>query len=161
LPTSQKTLDANRITTDRMNDLMKYFRIYMAANGTLPCPADATLATGATNYGLTAANSGSATDCTGSTPAANYVDASNNIAIGMVPYKTLGIPRELVYDAWGRAITYVVDTGVTAGCWATPATGAITITDNGGAQHSVIALSATARTGMVRGHRSQPAVARV
>ncbi len=140
LPSTQKTLDANRVTTERMNELMKYFRVYMASTGGLPCPADATLATGAANYGVMAAGAGPSTDCTGSTPAANYTDASNNVAIGMVPYKTMGIPRELVYDGWGRAITYAVDTNVTDSCWPTPITGSITVTDKGNAQTAVIAL---------------------
>lgn len=140
LPSSQKELDANKLTSSRMTELMKYLRSYMVATGRLPCPADATLATGAASYGVAAAGGGTTNDCSGSSPAANYVDASNNIAIGMIPYKTLGIPKDMVLDAWGRVITYAVDTNTTESCWSSPATGAITVTDKGTANTSVIAL---------------------
>lgn len=139
LPSSHKTLDGDKVSTERLNDLMKYFRAYVVAHGKLPCPASGSLPMGNANYGVAAANGGTTGNCSGGSPAA-IADSTNNVAVGVVPFKSLGIPREYAMDAYGRAITYAVDTHMTDSCWSSPVTGGITITDNGVAQHSVMVL---------------------
>lgn len=140
LPSSQSNLTANNTSTVKMNTVFTAMRAYEAANGYLPCPADPKLAIGATNYGVQAANGGATTNCTGSTPAANFVDTTNHVAIGMVPVRTLGLPYSYAQDGFGRDITYAVDTNATS-CWAsTTLTGQITVADNGSYNTTVAAL---------------------
>ncbi len=65
---------------------------YALANGRLPCPATATIATGNTNAGVAlTTGSGAAMVCTN--------------ASGVVPWATLGVNET---DAWGRRYTYRV-----------------------------------------------------
>jgi prepilin-type N-terminal cleavage/methylation domain-containing protein len=65
---------------------------YALANGRLPCPATATIATGSTNAGIAmTSGSGSSLVC------------SN--ASGVVPWATLGVNET---DAWGNRFTYRV-----------------------------------------------------
>jgi prepilin-type N-terminal cleavage/methylation domain-containing protein len=63
---------------------------YAVANGRLPCPATATLATGVANAGV--ANAPTASGCTGG-------------PTGVLPWVTLGVNET---DAWGRRYTYRV-----------------------------------------------------
>ncbi len=88
LPSTQTTLNANNATTTKSNSLIAALRQYQASHGRLPCPADASQPMLAANYGIEAANPGASTNCAGGTPAANYVDATNHVAIGMVPVRT-------------------------------------------------------------------------
>jgi hypothetical protein len=81
-----------------MNSVLKALRAYESVNSKLPCPADATKPMGDPNYGKAAF---AISDCRGGSPAANYADTTNHIAIGMVPFKTLGLPKEYALDAYG------------------------------------------------------------
>lgn len=140
LPGYQNPNNANAISGNKMNGILNALRAYEVTHGNLPCPADPTMATGNGYYGIAAANSGTTNDCTGSTPAAAYADATNNIAIGMVPVRSLGLSYDYALDGFGRDISYVVDTNAT-GCWATASLpGAVTVTDNGINQSTVAAL---------------------
>jgi|SRR5450755_136313 len=137
LPGIQTSLKSSATSVTEMNKILNTMRGYMAANGVLPCPADPTLAIGANHYGVAAANPGTTGDCIGGTPAAAYADATNNIAIGMVPVKTLGLSYADALDGYGRDITYAVDTNATGNstggpCWSSnPLPGAIAVNDNG------------------------------
>ena len=81
LPSTRTSLDANNATTAKMNAVLMAMRQYEAAKASLPCPADASQPIGSATYGVAAANSGTSTNCSGGSPAANYVDATNNVAI--------------------------------------------------------------------------------
>jgi streptogramin lyase len=146
LPTPQAPVRMDASSTGKMNTILTALRQYQAATCSLPCPADPTLATGANNYGVAAANpgTGSPGNCTGGTPAAAYADTTKHIAIGMVPWKTLGLSYEYALDGWGRDITYAVDTGATN---QSAGTAAITITDNGITRNSVAALVSHGKDG--------------
>lgn len=63
------------LTTQRMQAIEAATQRFMVANGRRPCPADGTIAKGASNFGIEAANPGR---CTGGTPAANFTDNSTN-----------------------------------------------------------------------------------
>ena len=102
LPSGQNKVVSNGATEAQLNSILVYLRQYQATYGTLPCPADATQPIGSANYGIAAANPGTTNNCTGGTPAANYADAANNIAIGMLPVKTLSIAGTYATDAFGR-----------------------------------------------------------
>ena len=117
-------------------------REYESANALLPCPADATLATSNANFGVAATKNGylSTQNCgNGGTVNANYIDSTNNVAIGAIPVHTLGLSNDYALDAWGRMITYAVDTRATA-CFYNSFNGNIQVTDNGMAHNTVVAL---------------------
>jgi sugar lactone lactonase YvrE len=139
MPGTQLSLNTKSATANKMNAILTAMRQYEAANAMLPCPADASQPIGSATYGVAAANPGGATNCTGGSPAANYVDATNHVAIGMVPVRALGLSNDYALDAYGRAITYAVDTNATV-CFQGTLPGKITVTDNGTASNSVIAL---------------------
>ena len=122
LPSTRTNLNANNATMVKMNTVVTALRTYMTVNGNLPCPADASLAISNTNYGVAAANPGSTNNCSGGTPAANYTDSTNQIAIGMIPVRALGLSNDYALDEFRRTITYAVDTNAT-GCWPNNYTG--------------------------------------
>jgi prepilin-type N-terminal cleavage/methylation domain-containing protein len=100
-------------TNNKLNVIEDALMAYRTAYNRLPCPADPTIANTSANYGVEAANAGS---CTGGTPAiaAATTDAANNVVEGAVPFKTLGLPEEFMYDGWGRKFAYAVNYNVTA-----------------------------------------------
>ena len=147
LPSQQATLNANFGSTNKLVDVFAALRQYQTANGKLPCPADATLATGANNYGVAAANAGTSTNCYGGTPSANYRDVANNVAIGGVPWRTLGLSSGYALDGYSRAITYAVDTNATVCQTTVSLPGKITITDKGNTFSSTVALVSHGKDG--------------
>jgi sugar lactone lactonase YvrE/type II secretory pathway pseudopilin PulG len=141
LPSSQSILSSDTATTLKLNNVLLALREYEAANGDLPCPADASQPISGTLYGVAAANAGTSSNCSGGSPAANYVDSTNHVAIGMVPVRALGLSNDYALDAFGRDITYAVDTDATTCGWASSSlTGQITVTDNGTAYSTIAAL---------------------
>lgn len=139
LPSTRSTQTANQATVTRMNKVLSAMRAYESATASLPCPADASLPISSTNYGVAAANAGTTTNCSGGTPASNYTDSTNKVAIGMVPVRTLGLSSDYAQDAYGRDITYAVDTNATV-CFQGTLTGQVAVTDNGVLTTSVAAL---------------------
>jgi streptogramin lyase len=144
LPSTRTALNAGSTTTSKMNNVFTALRSYLAANGTLPCPADGSLPIGSSNYGTAASKFGPgvSNNCGhGGAINANYVDDTNTIAIGMLPVRTLSLPNDSALDAFGRTVTYAVDTNATACGWASASLpGKITVTDNGMANSTVLAL---------------------
>lgn len=104
---SIKILSANTVKAERSVELsekldkIKQSLIQFATvNGRLPCPADGTLLTPTSDPGL-------------ASPAVATAACTNNQAAGVVPWATLGLPRETSVDPWGRKITYRVYQGAT------------------------------------------------
>lgn len=143
LPSVRSTIDSNNATTNKMNAVLNAMRSYQDANASLPCPADASLPIGSNYYGVAVGNPGPTGNCSGATPgtapAANYTDTTNNVAIGMVPVRTLGLSNDYALDSYGRDITYAVDTNATV-CFAGSLTGAVKIMDNNALASSIAAL---------------------
>ena len=105
LPASR---DNNQKITDSINRLNKVedgMQRFMAAHGRRPCPADGQYDVNNANFGIEAANPGA---CTGGTPAAP-MGPTNNVVSGMIPTKTLALPDDYAFDAWGRRFNYTVD----------------------------------------------------
>lgn len=75
---------------------------FIARNNRLPCPAVATLASGAAGYGAEAATPGT---CTGTTI---ITGGANGNARGVVPWVALGVADEATTDGYGRRFTYQV-----------------------------------------------------
>lgn len=118
-------------TANHMQYIVGQLKNFTAANGRLPCPADATLPTGSPNYGVEASNQGTTGNCAGGAPAANLVNATSHVAIGALPVKTLGLPNSYALDDYGHSFSYAVDTHGTKGtdCGAA-SSGGLTVTDS-------------------------------
>ncbi len=141
LPSTHTNLSSNNTTTIKLNNVLAALREYQATNGALPCPADASQPIGSTNYGIAAAGRGTTNNCGGGSPAADYTDSTNNIAIGMVPVRALGLSNDYALDGYGRHITYAVDTNATVCGWPTSSLpGQIAVLDNGTLNNTVAAL---------------------
>jgi len=140
LPSFQSPLNTNALTASRMNTVLIALRAYQLANGVLPCPADASQPIGSTTYGVTAANPGTTNNCNNSSPAANFVDNTNHVAIGMVPVKTLNLSNDYALDGFGNTITYAVDTDATTSWVAPNFPGTISVKDNGLVNNAVLVL---------------------
>jgi len=91
---------------------------FMSVNGRRPCPADGSISINdpSGNFGVEADVPGT---CKASAPggiaAPLSSDNGSNIAAvaGMIPTKSLDLPDDYAFDAWGRQFTYVVDTRAT------------------------------------------------
>lgn len=95
-------------TKKQLNEIQQALIGYAIANGRLPCPAKATLATGAANAGMEATTGNSCACVAGgaNTVADNSAIPCNNTTVtGVLPWVTLGINET---DAWGRRFTYRV-----------------------------------------------------
>lgn len=110
---TQIDLRNNAETQNRLNQIKDALIGYAQANGRLPCPADGTVATGASTAGQEQLKSVSPYDCT------------NANGFGVVPWATLGVSET---DVWGRRFGYkvssvfsdAVTTTATFGCSPTP-----------------------------------------
>jgi prepilin-type N-terminal cleavage/methylation domain-containing protein len=98
-------------TSNKLNGIENALMTYRTVYNRLPCPADAAMAETDVNYGGEAANKGS---CIGGTPAANFSDAVNKVVEGAVPVRSLGLPKEFMFDGWSRKFAYAVNKNITA-----------------------------------------------
>lgn len=114
IPTLSAQRESQQIneTRKQMDDIQQALFGYALAHGRLPCPAQATLATGATDAGneATIANSCACKTPTGSDntiadSSASKVACPESTVTGVLPWATLGINET---DAWGRRYTYRV-----------------------------------------------------
>jgi len=87
-----KRSDSTKVKLDTIEEAITR---YAAAAKRLPCPADGTLSATNTSSGLENRSSGGT--CLGTQK------------VGVVPWVTLGLPKEAVLDTWGRYITMRVD----------------------------------------------------
>ncbi len=96
LSTVKTQLEARNIreTQNRLDQIKDALIGYAQANGRLPCPADGTLATGATGAGLEEVVAAASDTCK---PGTKY---------RVLPWATLGVTET---DVWGRRFSYWVD----------------------------------------------------
>ena len=140
MPLAAQTEIRGRQETDRaLANIREALIGYAVVNGRLPCPAPATLATGATGAGLEATTAAAGTTTTtgpcGCTAATSGIASAGGTACddttpggvrGVLPWATLGLSEA---DAWGNRYNYRVTTrfarlasGQTAFGACTPAT---------------------------------------
>lgn len=116
-------------TKNKLNILEIALADFVKINYRLPCPATVTLNPTSSNYGIEQCSSTiSNTIAAGSLPSGyNCTTASvNNITGGMIPFKTLNLPKEFGIDGWGNKIMY----NVTQGLSNDPNVTSITYNDN-------------------------------
>jgi prepilin-type N-terminal cleavage/methylation domain-containing protein len=102
-------------TEGRLKRIESALVLYVMENGCLPCPANGTVALGGVNAGWSATQalvyygpgntSGQNRPCA---DAACIGDAAGNGAVGILPWKTLGLGVDDAQDPWGGMITYAV-----------------------------------------------------
>jgi hypothetical protein len=101
-------------TFDKLDKVEAAMQSFMAAKGRRPCPADGQYDVNVQRFGMEAgeltANSPTG-DCIGGDPAAPMGPdiGTGNIYMGNIPTKSLGLPDDYAFDAWGRRFSYIVD----------------------------------------------------
>lgn len=112
LKVAMSTMDntAYSVTKTKQEQIKTALIGYLRTNGRLPCPDNAAgVATGI-----------EAVSCV----------ANAGEAYGIVPWQTLGIPRDAVLDGWGSFFTYRVANGVASKNWTQKASGSTDFTIN-------------------------------
>ncbi len=137
--TQEQLIRRNKELAATLDTIEQAMLSYRLKNDKLPCPAGYTDAAASASYGTSAGSAGSCTaaasgSCAGAAPVLCHITA--NVVSGAVPVHTLGLPDEMMYDPWGRRITYVVDQRMTAASAFTTykpksRTGAIEVRDEG------------------------------
>lgn len=103
-------LDSEKVisTTQNMKTIEDALLSYFAHNGYLPCPADLSEATTNATYG-TSQYSGAPRACTTIAGGVySIADGSDAVYMGAVPFKTLGISNDFMFDGWDNKFSYVV-----------------------------------------------------
>lgn len=85
-------------TYDNMDAIVQALSVYVESSGRLPCPADPAAPDDLAGWerGVTASNLKAADVCEGKTRE------------GILPYRTIGLPRQTAMDGWGYFFTYAV-----------------------------------------------------
>jgi prepilin-type N-terminal cleavage/methylation domain-containing protein len=86
-----------------LNQIDQSLRDYYTVNGRLPCPAARDLAITDTNFGREV--NGGACNSTGAITGTSY---SNDVRIGMIPVRALGLSDRAASDKYGNRILYAV-----------------------------------------------------
>lgn len=110
IPTLSAQMESQRIneTRKQLDEIQQALIGYALVNGRLPCPAEASLATGLANAGVEAVtgNTCACVASSGNTVADNSAIAcTGGTVTGVLPWVTLGIKET---DAWERRYTYRV-----------------------------------------------------
>jgi len=98
--------DRNKDTIAKMEAIEKAIAFYLAENGGIPCPADSSQAPNNAAFGVATRNGVNAYNCNGTSPTWYFNVGFPNLALGSVPTKTLQLPDDYAFDAWGRRFTY-------------------------------------------------------
>ncbi|MBY0356079.1 MAG: hypothetical protein K2Q12_10200 [Rickettsiales bacterium] len=98
----------NTQINERLSRLEDALERYYTKNGTLPCPASFTQAENTAAFGRSTA-------CASATPAGTFrtlpaggIVANDEVSIGAIPVRTLGLPDSFMYDPWGSRIEYAM-----------------------------------------------------
>jgi prepilin-type N-terminal cleavage/methylation domain-containing protein len=84
-------------TFQSLDKIEEALTLYVIRNNRLPCPANGSLANTDANYGAALTTGAAGTSC-------NLA----NRALGVVPWRTLGIEQAIARDGWGNLISYFV-----------------------------------------------------
>lgn len=113
IPTLSAQMESQRTneTRKQLDEIQQALIGYAIVNGRIPCPAQATLATGQPNAGVET-TTGNTCACKNSDPtvadaSVSKVACTDTSVTGVLPWVTLGIKET---DAWERRYTYRVTT---------------------------------------------------
>lgn len=113
LSSARTQIQASYVSTTNSNlqIVSNALELYFSKTGHLPCPADLNLPNTNANYGLARVSStNSAPDVciTNANGLFQYTSGNDVIYMGAVPFKTLGLVNEFMFDGWDNKLTYVV-----------------------------------------------------
>lgn len=118
-------------TQERLDDIRNAIELYLSINGKLPCVASLTDTTDTATFGREID-----TNCTTAPVAAGSFQVTGraglNVRIGAVPTRSLNLPDDLAFDAWGNRFTYSVTEALATTGTYDPADGAISMVDSTG-----------------------------
>ena len=108
-----KTAISNNKTADTKNKIEEIYQAlgnFVKKHGRLPCPAAINLNESNANYGIEASSCNSAP----SSGSGYYKSLSeSNLYYGMIPIRTIGLPKESSLDGFGTKFAYIVINGFT------------------------------------------------
>jgi len=116
-------------TQDKISTIKTALENYKKSTGHYPCPTPPSVSSESASYGI------ASTECRTSCPAgmtcvANATNATwTDLAIGSLPFKTLGLPKELSMDGYDAKISYAVDSKLTMSNDFCTLDGSITVQD--------------------------------
>ncbi len=95
-------------TKDRMNTITESIRMFAIHHGSLPCPADGSLASSNASFGIGQRTGTSGSVCNAGNLLTVTV-AGSRVVQGVVPTGTLGLSPENMMDGWSRRFSYMID----------------------------------------------------
>jgi prepilin-type N-terminal cleavage/methylation domain-containing protein len=115
-----------KVTKQRIEELDGALQQYLSLNGNYPCAASRTAAVNSASFGTQLTNCAAG----GSGAAEAPGNAGRIVVIGAVPTRTINLPDDYAFDAWGRRFTYAVTALQTAPATYSRDIGAIAITSD-------------------------------
>lgn len=117
-------------TESKITEIVAAINEFVEINGRYPCVAQPFLLTNNANFGFEIGADG-VNDCT-TAPNANGTLQNGGVRIGAVPIRTIGLPDDYSYDAWGNRFTYAVTENLATIANFDRNGGVITVIDSGG-----------------------------
>jgi prepilin-type N-terminal cleavage/methylation domain-containing protein len=113
-----------KVTKQRIDAIDGALQEYLSLNGNYPCAASRTAAVNSAAFAT------QITNCAAGGPGVATATGTGGriVVIGAVPTRSLNLPDDYVFDAWGRRFTYAVTALQTAPATYTRDNGAIAIT---------------------------------
>lgn len=132
----QVRVEKLQASTNELRMIQEATRRFAKRYGRLPCPARLTLTPEDSDFGR------EASDCSDSSPPTGLtrvlVSGSDYMRVGAVPVFSLGLPREMMMDAWNRRYFFAVSEANISAIDDTTA-GVITVQDGGGTDVTTVA----------------------
>lgn len=98
-----------RETTEELESIEEAIHLFFNQNERLPCPASLTITE---NHATLSASFGVEDDCTAASPALAGISevhtTADEVWIGALPVRTLGLPNHRMYDKWKQRYRYAV-----------------------------------------------------
>jgi len=93
---SIRVAEQARVTAQNLKTIMNTIAAFVQSSGCVPCPMPAAIAFNPARHGYVAGGTGASCGaCT--------------IQVGILPFRSLGLPESFAKDAYGHWLTYAVD----------------------------------------------------